>query len=313
LSDLHSVAVDPELRLLRYFVAVAEELNFTRAAQRLHMAQQPLSAAIARLEVQLSAELFVRTTRSVALTDAGRALLEPARAALQAADDAYAAGRAGGHGQVGELVIGLSPGARYELEPLFAALRRRHPGIRLRVRQASSRPLLNDVLAGELDLAIGMCVHVTPDLVAQRLKDEPVVVAVAVGHPLAARQRVPIEDLRDETFALDDPLDGPDYNAAVISLCARHGFTPTPYSGASYHDAWEDAVVQHRCVGFTTRSAVQAAHRDIRLLELDPASTFPLDLLWRPNLDHELRPVLRAFLTLAAGVTANERWLKDSE
>jgi hypothetical protein len=121
---------------------------------------------------------------------------------------------------------------------------------------------------------------------------------------------VHIEDLRDETFALDDPLDGPDYNTAVHSLCAGHGFTPTAYSGATHHDAWENGVVQHGCVGFTTRSAIQAAHRDIRLLELEPRSTFPLDLLWRPSSDHELRPVLQAFLTLAADVTANERWLR---
>ena len=94
--DLHSRAVNVELRHLRYFVAVAEELHFTRAAQRLHMAQQPLSAAIARLEQELGVTLLARTTRRVELTEAGAALLEPARAALRAVDDAIAAAQAAG-------------------------------------------------------------------------------------------------------------------------------------------------------------------------------------------------------------------------
>ncbi len=102
---------------MRYFIAVAEELNFTRAAARLHMAQQPLSAAIRRLETELGVDLFHRTTRRVELTDAGEALLEPARAALQAADDALAAARAAGSGIAGDLRFGLSTGARYGLEP----------------------------------------------------------------------------------------------------------------------------------------------------------------------------------------------------
>src|SRR5918994_2093603 len=95
-SDLHSATVNVELRHLHYFVAVAEELHFTRAAARVHIAQQPLSAAIARLEQQLGVTLLERTTRRVQLTEAGEALLEPARAALRAVDEALAAAPAAG-------------------------------------------------------------------------------------------------------------------------------------------------------------------------------------------------------------------------
>ena len=98
-GDLHSAPVNVELRHLRYFVAVGEELHFTRAARRVHIAQQPLSAAIARLEQQLGVTLLERTTRRVELTEAGEALLEPARAALRAVDDALAAAQAAGRGE----------------------------------------------------------------------------------------------------------------------------------------------------------------------------------------------------------------------
>ena len=116
-GDLHSATVNVELRHLRYFVAVAEELHFTRAARRVHIAQQPLSAAIARLEQQLGVTLLARTTRRVELTPAGEALLEPARAALRAIDEALAAAQEAGRGHAGELGVGLSSGAWYGLEP----------------------------------------------------------------------------------------------------------------------------------------------------------------------------------------------------
>src|SRR5918994_897889 len=106
IGDLQSRGVNVELRHLRYFVAVAEELHFTRAARRLHIAQQPLSAAIARLERQLDVKLLARTTRRVELTAAGVALLEPARAALRAVDEALAAAQAAGRGEAGELGVG---------------------------------------------------------------------------------------------------------------------------------------------------------------------------------------------------------------
>src|SRR5215208_7188488 len=155
--DLHSRRVNVELRQLRYFVAVADELHFTRAAERLHIAQQPLSAAIARLERQLGARLLERTTRRVGLTEAGAALLEPARAALQAAEAAVDAVRAVATGEAGDVSLGLCSSAWYGLGDLFEALRERHPGLRLPVRQQSSRPLVEAVRAGTLDLAVGLC------------------------------------------------------------------------------------------------------------------------------------------------------------
>ena len=305
-----------ELRHLRYFVAVAEELHFTRAARRLHIAQQPLSAAIARLEQQLDVTLFARTTRRVELTDAGVALLDPARAALQAVEDALAAARAAGRGEVGELVVGLSSGAWYGLEPLFDAVRERHRGLRLHVRQQSTRPLMDDVRAGHLDAAAGFCVQDPGDLEAQRLRDEPVLLAVPAGHRLAAQARVEVKELRSETFALDDPSEGPDYNAAVLAVCARAGFTPRTRSYAAHHDAWQNAILRDGCVGLTVNSHAETPQyraRDMQLIELRPPTTFALDLLWRPTPGEPLKPALSTFITLAAEVTRQEAWTASEQ
>jgi DNA-binding transcriptional LysR family regulator len=310
-GDLHSADVNVELRHLRYFVAVAEELHFTRAARRVHIAQQPLSAAIARLEQQLGVTLLERTTRRVQLTEAGEALLEPARAALRAVDEALEAARAAGRGETGELAVGLSSGAWYGLEPLFDTVRERHARLRLHVRQQSTLPLLDDLRAGRLDLAVGLCVQDPGGLEIQRLKDEPVFVAVPEGHRLARRETVALAELAEETVALDDPADGPDYNAAVLGALAAAGVMPATRELATHHDAWQNAILHDGCVGLTVRSAIHSSHRGLVLVAVEPATTFALDLLWREEPGERPRPALARVVALAAEVTERERWRAD--
>ncbi len=305
--------MDADLRLLRYFVAVAEELHFTRAATRLNIAQQPLSAAIRRFETDLGVELFRRTTRRVELTDAGHALLEPARIALRAADDALAAARAAGQGIAGDLQFGLSSGARYGLEPLFAALAERHPALNLHTHHDSAAPLIDAVRHDRLDLAVTFGAQIPDDLEHQRLKDEPVVLAVAATHALADRHAVALAELRDETFALDVPGDNPDYDHAVIEACRRSGFEPHTRVSSASHDAWEGAVHTEGCVGLTVRTAVQAAHRDLRLIRLHEPLSFPLDLIWRRAGGGPLRPLLAAAVTTALNVRDEQHWRQHPE
>jgi DNA-binding transcriptional LysR family regulator len=297
-GDLHSADVDADLRLLRYFVAVAEELHFTRAAARLHMTQQPLSAAIRRLEADLGVQLFDRTTRRVELTDAGRALLEPARSALQAAEDALAAARATGQGVAGELRFGRSHGARYGLEALFATLAERHPALRLRIRQDSNASLLADVRDGQLDLAVTFCARIPAELEHERLKDEPVVAAVAATHPLADRETIALHELRGETFALDASGENRDYDDAIVETCRRSGFEPRTRATAEMHDAWFEVIGAEGCVGLTTRSSIHVVNRDLRLLDLQEPPAFPIDLVWRAP----PRPTVHAVVATARAV-----------
>ena len=165
------------------------------------MAQQPLSAAIARLELQLGVQLLDRTTRRVALTEAGEAFLEASRTALRAVDVAVEAALASGRGESGHVSIGMSAGAWYGLGDLFSEIRERYPDLRLHVRQQSTRPLLAAVRSGELDLAVGMCTQVPGDLEARRLKDDPVVLVLSADHQLAGRDAVARRGARGDVRA----------------------------------------------------------------------------------------------------------------
>jgi DNA-binding transcriptional LysR family regulator len=148
----------PDLRQLRYFVAVAEELNFTRAAERLHLAQPPLSAAIRQLEESLGVTLFLRTTRQVELTLAGRLLLEKGQELLTHADAVFSAVREVERTPVGRLDVGVAPTARFGLAAkLFGACATEAAGVMLYPREDTTGVLLRDLHAGRLDLVVAFC------------------------------------------------------------------------------------------------------------------------------------------------------------
>ena len=192
-----------ELRQLEHFVAAAEERHFTRAAGRLHIVQSGLSASIRSLERELGAPLFVRSTRRVELTQAGLALLPEARrtlAAVAAAGDAVAAvqGLLRGTLAVGTMQI-LPPAV--DLVAVLGRFHAEHPGVELRLRQAGTGTLLEEVAAGALDLALVAPVGRTPrGLVVRRLASDPLLVACAPAHPLASRGQLDLADLAGEPF-----------------------------------------------------------------------------------------------------------------
>jgi DNA-binding transcriptional LysR family regulator len=192
-----------ELRQLEHFVAAAEERHFTRAAQRLHIVQSGLSASIRALERELDAALFVRSTRRVELTQAGLALLPEARrtlAAASAAGDAVAAvqGLLRGTLAVGTMQI-LPPAV--DLVAVLGRFQAEHPGVELRLRQAGTGTLLQEVAAGALDLALVAPAGRPPKgLVVRPLASDPLLVACAPGHPLAAHDQLDLADLAGEPF-----------------------------------------------------------------------------------------------------------------
>ena len=196
---------DVELRQLSTFVAVAEEGSFTRAADRLHVVQSAVSAGIRNLERELDAQLFDRSTHSVELTDAGRALLPEARATLTAAAvarDAVDAVRGGVRGTVTLGTMQAQGMRSIDVAGLLADFRSEHPLVQVRVRHAAggSGEMVAQVREGRLDLAFVAIpgVSVPPGVELRPLASEPISVAVAAGHPLAARASLRLSDLVDE-------------------------------------------------------------------------------------------------------------------
>jgi len=289
----------PDLRQLRYFVAVAEELNFTRAAQRLHIAQPPLSAAIRQLEQQLGVALLERTTREVRLTAAGALLLERGRRLLAEADEVFAAVRAVEKAPVGRLAIGVAPTARFGLAPeLFAACAAQAPGIMLYPREDATGALLRDLRAGRLDAVLGFCAPPDDALVRERLRDEPAVLHVRDDHPLAGRESVALADLRDETIVVAGGPESPGYTTTVVELCRAAGFEPRTVPDP-YPDLGVQAVREGLGVVIYVRTAFAPALPGSAFVPIAPAVTLPFDLLRRPGAPSA---ALEAVLDVARGL-----------
>ncbi|NYV78925.1 LysR family transcriptional regulator, partial [Streptomyces sp. UH6] len=184
-----------ELRQLEYFVAVAEERNFTRAAERVRISQSGVSAQIRQLERELGAELFDRSSRAVTLTLAGAAVLEHARAALAAAE-AVRRGVDEVTGLLrGRIAVGMVVGCT--VLPLFealAAFHEAHPGVELSLLEDNSDRLLEAVRGGALDLALVGAAALPEGVNSVAVVSEPLVVAVPAGHPLARRKRVALRE-----------------------------------------------------------------------------------------------------------------------
>ena len=219
-----------ELRHLRYFVAVAEELNFTRAAERLNMAQPPLSTQIRSLEEELGARLFDRDKRRVDLTQAGRKMLTCAREILAAADDAVKQVRRASSGETGELQVGYAASAMFT-ELLPAALRRfqkARPSIELVVHEMTSRDQLYAIHARQLDLGILR----RPDMpIPSGVRMEEwytasLVAAIPKGHPLSKRASISVSDLQDQPLIAYPRDSGVGLYWRVIDLCVKAGFQP---------------------------------------------------------------------------------------
>jgi DNA-binding transcriptional LysR family regulator len=219
-----------ELRHLRYFVAVAEELNFTRAAERLGISQPPLSSQIRQLEKELGTPLFHRRARSVELTDAGKLLLEEARVVLKQVEVAETGVRRRARGETGRIVVG-SAGATYFHPTIPAIIReygKRYPDIVLAPQASNTALLVARLRAGQCDIAfIRPPIEDASGLAIDPLVDEDSVIVLPVGHRLSRLASVSLAALAKERFVLYPRALNPGNYDAVIDACRRAGFNPT--------------------------------------------------------------------------------------
>ncbi|MFC9553700.1 LysR substrate-binding domain-containing protein [Rhodococcus sp. NPDC056960] len=220
--------MDFSRRLLEQFVVLAEELHFSRAAERLSMSQPPLTQAIKRLEKTIGVPLLERSTRQVELTPAGKSFALDARHLLDAQSSATERARRIARGAEGTLRLGFVSGASYVSVPRLIGMVHGHlPGLRIHLYQRTSAELADMVRSRRLDLAMVRAPLADPDhLDIRLLHDEPLVCALPAEHDLASRDNIALADLRDQDFALPSSTALPGLSQLIYSGCRAEGFEP---------------------------------------------------------------------------------------
>ena len=216
-----------ELRDLRYFVAVGQHRNFSRAAEQLHVSQPALSEQIRKLEDELGVVLFERTSRGALLTDAGQALFPQAQTVLAQADAAVDIARTVAHGVVGTLTLGFIDSAALEILPtLVRRFSERYPHVKLRLRELGTRQQLEAVETGEIDVGIVRGPVWNPRLAGRRIATESLLIALPTQHSLAHQPVVALADLRDEGFITYPAERAAGLYEEMLRLCHAAGFDP---------------------------------------------------------------------------------------
>lgn len=285
-----------ELRLLRYFIAVAEELHFTRAAERLHMAQPPLSQQIRQLEEELGVALLARTRRRVELTEPGRQFLADARRILAEVDQAVHRARRAARGEVGELTLGMVTSAALEdtLPRLLRAYRQRYPSVAITLRELSTGEQLAALREGRIDLGfLRPPVH-EPGIVLTTLVREPLVAVLPAAHPLARRRRIPLKALAAEPFIMIPRQHGLGILDLVTGACLQAGFTPRIAQEARELQTVVGLVAAGFGISLMPGTVRKLRHSDVAYVPLLPPGIFiEIAAAHRAG---EVPPLLAAFL-----------------
>ena len=254
-----------ELRHLRYFIAVAEELHFGHAAARLNISQPPLSQQIQILEQQIGARLFARTNRSVSLTEAGRQFLADSRQILSQVDDAAARAARLHHGETGELRIGVTSSAPFikAVSDTLSTFRRRYPDVHIQTRETNTREQIVPLNEGALDLGLMRNTHLPDTLVWERVLREPLLAMVPRDHPLASQTCVSLRELAREPFVFFDPHVGTGLYDDILGLMRRYDLTP-----AITQEVGEAMTIIGLVAAGLGVSILPASFRRVQLLEM---------------------------------------------
>jgi DNA-binding transcriptional LysR family regulator len=289
-----------ELRHLTYFVAIAEERSFTRAAERLWIAQPGLSTQIRRLEAELGIKLFERHTRGVDLTAAGELFLERARAVIAAAEFARSTGHDLEDGLAGSIRLGVAGEMAWQhTSELLASFVNDRPAVELTVVESHGGTLLRDLRDGRLDAVLAPSMFGSAELHPVRLGQEPWLVLAGASHPLAhARGAVAASELDRENVIVTGHRDGLAYDNAVSELLSELGVTPTPIRGGAGSTLFA-AVSSGEALALTT--SPQAPASGVVARQLDPVRQVDFALLRR---EETPAPALAGFIDAATTVIA---------
>jgi DNA-binding transcriptional LysR family regulator len=294
-----------ELRHLRYFVALAEELHFGRAALRLAITQPPLSFAIQSLEKELNVRLFERDNKRVSMTAAGRAYLAETLAILDRIEHANDTARSVAAGKLGKLDIGFTGSMLYRDVPqIVARFSREHPGIEVTLRELSSVEQVEGLRHGQLHAGFVNVMSVPDGLKGQALPEDSFVCCLPNGHPHAGKQEVDLKDLANESFIMFPREVSPANYDNVITICRQAGFEPRTRYAARQWLTIVALVANGLGVSLvpasTGRSGIAGA--SFVSIRSTPAHSSAY-LLWHPE---DENPALKYFLDVASKVLRAE-------
>jgi DNA-binding transcriptional LysR family regulator len=287
-----------DLRHLRYFLAVAEELHFGRAAERLRMAQPPLSQQIRRLEQEIGYSLFQRTSRSVKLTPAGKTLVDRARRTLLKVDEDLEAVRRVARGEEGSLKVGFVGSAMLtDLPAILGRYRRAYPRVQLHLDEFHTSQLLEQLRDGTVDVALARDAGTAEDLHVERAFIEPLMAVVPRKHRLANRRTIPIAALRDEPFVFFPRAAGSYAWENTIRLCEQQGFRPNIVQEAPQWLTVVRLVGAGLGVTIFPESVQKIASAEVVCRKLSPSGgSTSIDLVYRLE---QTSPLINAFCSVA--------------
>ncbi len=223
-----------ELRQIRYFLVLAEELNFSRAAERLHITQPPLTRQIQQLEDELGTVLFLRTPRHVELTAAGRTFLEEARKILSITDRAVERTQKAHRGELGRIDVGIYGSAVFSTIPrLLLTFRTRFPSVDITLHTMDKIEQVEALRDDRITIGFARIYPREPDITVEHVMEEAIWVAAHASHPLAAMEQVPVTALNGQPMILFPNFPRPSLADEVIAFCRAHGFQPKVVQEAS--------------------------------------------------------------------------------
>lgn len=290
-----------ELRHLRYFIAVAEELHFGRAAARLHVAQPPLSRQIQLLERELGVSLFIRRNRRIELTTAGQVFLEGAHQTVNTAELAIHDAQRASRGEIGRLALGFVESAAYTVLPtLLRTFRMRYPNVELSLQAMTTQEQVADFQERGIQIGILRPPVGERMLALHTVAREPLVVVVPESHPLAQSDRVSLAALANEPLIVYPRSYGPGIHDAIVSQCVQSGFTPHIVQEVANMTTIAGLVAAGIGVALVIAPIEHLYSRGVAYRQVDgDIPSWELALAWRRD---DTSTVVRAFLSTAREV-----------
>ncbi len=285
-----------ELRHFRYFLAVAEQLHFGRAAEQLHMAQPPLSTQIRQLEEMLGVQLFLRSKRKVELTEAGQVFQEEARKVMEAVGRAEGAAQQASQGVRGRLRLGFASSAPFGIFPqVLRAYRQAYPNVILELQESGSAEQLMALQERRLDFGFVRLPASATNVRVQAIDREAMILALPESHPLSRREGLRLHEFRQDPFIIFPRRDGPGIYDRILGWCQQAGFTPRIVQEVGQMHAIVGLVGAGLGVAMVPESLQTVHVRGVVYRRLEDEPYIEMALAYR---DEPLSPLHQAFAEL---------------